>query len=70
METVLPATGIVVDRLEVDVFSASESVTDPLPEPLVGDIVSHDTPLGPAVQLPPAQPDGAPLSVTACDAAL
>ena len=56
------------DRGEVEVFCVQYTVTDPGPVPLVGETVSHE-PFPEAVQLPPAQPLGAPAMVTTCDPA-
>jgi hypothetical protein len=56
------------DRDDVEVFCAHDTVTELDPLPLVGDTVSQD-PLPPVVQVPPVQPDGAPVIVTVCDPA-
>ena len=44
-------------------------MTEPEPLPLVGETVIHE-PLPEADQLPPVQPDGAPVTVTAVEPAV
>jgi hypothetical protein len=65
---VLLAIVALPDRDDVAVFCAQDTVAVPDPLPLAGDTVSQD-PLPPVVQLPPVQPDGAPVIVTLCDPA-
>ena len=52
-------------RADVLVLSLQETVTEPDPVPLAGETLSHE-PFPDAVQLPPVQPDGEPVSVTCC----
>jgi hypothetical protein len=47
----------------VEVFGVHDTATDPGPLPLAGDTVIHD-PFPEAVQLPPEQPEGHPVTVT------
>ena len=49
-------------------FCVHDTVSDPGPLPLAGDTVIHD-PFPDAVQLPPEQPDGTPVTVTLCEPA-
>lgn len=64
----LPAIVAVPDLCEVAVFCIQETVTDPDPEPLAGDALNHES-LADAVQLPPVQPEGEPVTVTLCEPA-
>ncbi|MDO8677399.1 MAG: hypothetical protein Q7R30_02390 [Acidobacteriota bacterium] len=64
----LPAIVAVPDRDDVEVFCAHDTVTALDPVPLVGDTVIQE-PFPDAVQLPPAQPAGDPVTVTLCDPA-
>jgi catechol 2,3-dioxygenase-like lactoylglutathione lyase family enzyme len=50
------------------VFWVHATVTDPEPLPLAGFAVSQEAPLD-AVQPPPVQPEGTPVTVTACELA-
>ncbi|MDO8677400.1 MAG: hypothetical protein Q7R30_02395 [Acidobacteriota bacterium] len=64
----LPAIVAVPDRDDAEVFCAHETVTAFDPLPLVGDTVIQE-PFPDAVQLPPVQPAGDPVTVTLCDPA-
>jgi hypothetical protein len=59
---------VAVSVLGTPVFSVQDTVTEPGPEPLVGETVSQE-PFPDAVQVPPAQPAGRPVRVTSCEPA-
>ena len=65
---VLPAI-VALPLRAAPVFWTQETVTAPEPLPLVGETVIHE-PLPEADQLPPEQPDGAPVTVTVVEPAV
>jgi hypothetical protein len=60
---VLPAMAAEPDLAEVDAFCVQETVTEPEPDPLVGETLSQE-PLPEADQPPPWQPEGEPVTLT------
>jgi hypothetical protein len=64
----VPAMFPVADRADVAAFCVHDTVTELGPFPPVGDTVSHE-PLPEALQLPPVQPAGEPVTMTFCDPA-
>jgi hypothetical protein len=60
---------IVPVREDVPAFGVQDTVTEPDdPDPLEGETLSHE-PFPDAVQLPPVQPEGQPVTVTDCEPA-
>lgn len=62
----MPAIATLPDLAEVEVFSCQETFTEPLPDPLVGETTSQE-PFPEAVQVPPEQPEGEPVTETTAE---